>query len=140
VSAAKSTPQAEQARARRFRAAAVVALLAVLTALVLLRGRDRFEGQVVSGEHKKAHVIYQREPFTLQFTDRSGGGTAYQVLYSQGGAVRFFQARTGAKGRVNKIRVTDAGPRTRVTVRWIVDAKVRARWAFVVRGPRKRGG
>jgi hypothetical protein len=87
-----------------------------------------------------AHVIYQGEPFTLQFTDRRQAETTYQVLYSQGGAVRFFQGRTGAKGAASKIRVTNAGPRARVTVRWIVDGKVRARWAFVVRGPRKHGG
>jgi hypothetical protein len=62
------------------------------------------------------------------------------VLYSQGGAVRFFQARTGAKGKTSKIGVTNAGPRSRVTVRWIVDGKVRARWGFVVRAPRKHGG
>jgi hypothetical protein len=143
VPATQSTPYDVEARARsgrRFRAAAVVALLAALVALVLVRGRDRFEGKVVSGEGKKAHVIYQGEPFTLQFTDRRQAGTAYQVLYSQGGAVRFFQARTDAKGTAGTIRVTNAGPRSRVTVRWIVDGKVRARWAFVVRAPRKHGG
>ena len=141
--AAESIPQALQARAlpgRRIRAIAVVGLLVALAALVLVRGRDRFEGRVVSGEGKKAHVIYQREPFTLQFTDRRQAGTTYQVLYSQGGAVRFLQGRTGAKGNNSKIRVTNAGPRSRVTVRWLVDGKVRARWAFVVRGPRRRGG
>ncbi|MDX6667256.1 MAG: hypothetical protein QOK04_636 [Solirubrobacteraceae bacterium] len=138
----QSTPPDVEARARtgrRIRALAVVGVLVVLAALVLARGRDRFEGKVVSGEGKKAHVIYQREPFTLAFTDRRQAGTAYQVLYSQAGAVRFFQGRTGAKGKTNKIRVSSVGTRSRVIVRWIVDGKVRARWAFVVRGPRNHG-
>lgn len=127
------------ATGRRIRALAVVGLLVVLAALVLVRGRDRFEGRLVSGEGKKAHVIYQGEPFTLQFTGRRQAGTTYQVLYSQQGAVRFFQGRTGAKGKTSKVRVTNAGAPSRVTVRWIVDGKVRARWALVVRASRKRG-
>jgi hypothetical protein len=143
VPAAESTPRDLQARAqtgRRIRALAVVGLLIALAALALVRGRDRFEGKVVSGEGKKAHVIYQREPFTLQFTDRRRAGTAYQVLYSQGGTVLLFQGRTGAKGKTDKIRVTSAGAPSRGTVRWIVNGRVRARWAFVVRGPRRHAG
>jgi hypothetical protein len=143
VPAVESTPQDLQARARtgrRYRAAAVVALLAVLAALVLVRGRDRFEGTVVSSEGKKAHVIYQREPFTLRFSDRRQAGTAYQVLYSRGGAVRFFQGRTGAQGNASRIRVTNAGARSGVTVRWLVNGKVKARWAFVVHAPRRHSG
>lgn len=106
---------------------------------MIARGRDRFEGRVVSGEEKAAHVLYQGEPFTLRFTDRRRAGTAYQVLYSQGETVRFFQGQTGAKGHVSRIRVTQPGPRSRVSVRWLVEGWVRARWAFVLRGPRKRG-
>ena len=53
--------QARARTGRRIRALAVVGLLVVLAALVLARGRDRFEGKVLSGEGKKAHVIYQRE-------------------------------------------------------------------------------
>jgi hypothetical protein len=137
VESTQHDPEARARAGRRYRAVAVVALLAVLAALVLVRGRDRFEGTVVSSEGKKAHVIYQREPFTLHFTDRRQAGTAYQVLLSQAGAVRFFQGRTGANGKASKIRVTNVGSRARVTVRWLVNGKIKARWSFVVRAPRR---
>ena len=112
---------------------AVLALLALL-----LPGRDRFEGSVVTSSGDRVYVAREGEPLRLRFVDRRRAGTAYRVDASTGATRYGLTGRTGERGTASALRLRPVAPPSRVSVRWIVGGRVVARWVFLVR-PRKTG-
>ena len=113
---------------------AVLALLALL-----LPGRDRFEGWVVSPSGDKVYVARAGEPLRVHFVDRRRAGTAYRVDASTGASRYPLSGRTGKRATASRLRLPRIAAPARVSVTWAVGGRVVARWVFLVR-PRKPGG
>jgi hypothetical protein len=114
-------------------------LVVVLALVVLLRGRDRFDGYVAAAGGTQEHVIRTNQVVDLVFIDREHSNTPYEVTFTHVNdhRTRRFRARTRGAGQLSRVRVHRAGTPSRVDVRWYVGGRVRDRWVFLVRPAKK---
>jgi hypothetical protein len=120
------------------RALAVAGLVIAFAALALLRGTGRFEGYVADAGGTKRHVLRVGDTVRLRFVDRDRLDTPYEIVYVRATDRRVlrFQDRTSGRGHADVVEAIDPGPPSRVSVRWLVAGRTRARWVFLIR-PRK---
>jgi hypothetical protein len=126
-------------RGRWLRAAAAALVIALALLVLLLAGRDRFEGAVVGADGEKVYVARGSERVQARFVDREQAETAYRVDVETGATRRTLAGRTGEHGAVSRLALPSVAPPARVSVRWTVGGRAVAQWVFLVR-PRKPAG
>jgi hypothetical protein len=91
----------------------------------------------VDGEQQ--HVVRSGWGIDLVFVDQHRARTAYQVVYrpATAGAEQRFSGRTREAGSLSRIHIRHAGRPSKVSVRWLVRGRTKARWVFLIR-PRQR--
>ncbi len=137
---AVTSTHADPRRGRRLGAVGAAALVVALGLLaVLLAGRGRFDGAVVSPGGDKVHVAREGQRVLLRFVDRERAGTAYRAEASTGATRYALAGRTGKRGAASRLTLLPIAAPSRVSVSWIVGGRMVARWVFLVR-PRRPGG